>query len=309
MRRSHRAGFTVIELLVVLAIISIVLGLILAGVAKVREVASRTACVNNLRQIGLAMHLHQTRQGVFPSNGGWDGKQTIQAKDGKLVVVSVKEHYLNLTFQYGVGEPTKTPRDQPGSWAYAILPYLDARANYEKRAWHRPVAEYVCPSRRTKDPQPAVNDKHGNYEGGGWLWARTDYAANARVIPNRPKCLRPEHIKDGKAQTIMIGEKAMHPADYQTGTWYWDEPFFVGGSGGTQRGFGTRPGEGTSIVRDHASMGFTFRYNWGSAHTSGANFLFADGSVRRFLHGTEPALVEPMLTPAGRDVVTERGVE
>ncbi|MCI0639666.1 MAG: DUF1559 domain-containing protein [Gemmataceae bacterium] len=298
-----RVAFTLIELLLVLGIISILLSLILAGVVKVREASNQAVCINNLRQIGLAMHLHQTRHGVFPSNGGWDGKQTIQSKDGKPVVVSVTEHYLNLTFKYGVGEPTKAPRDQPGSWAYAILPYLNLARNYDKRVWHTPVEVYVCPSRRLPVAQPANNDKHGDYEGGGWLWARTDYAGNAHVVPNRPKTLRPENIKDGKAQTIMAGENAMHPADYQSGTWYWDEPFFVGGSGGTQRGFGTKPGEGAAIVRDVPGMGFTFRYNWGSAHAGAANFLFADGSVRSLSYELRPQIVQAMLTPAGRDDV------
>ena len=81
--KTKSAAFTLVELVLVLAIIATLVGLLLAGVFKVREVARRVACVNNLRSIGLALHLHEKRFGVFPSNGGWDGKQTIKSASGQ----------------------------------------------------------------------------------------------------------------------------------------------------------------------------------------------------------------------------------
>ena len=64
-----RKGFTLIELLVVIAIIAVLIALLLPAVQAAREAARRASCVNNLKQIGLALHNYHEINDVFPSGG------------------------------------------------------------------------------------------------------------------------------------------------------------------------------------------------------------------------------------------------
>lgn len=298
---NRHSGFTLLELLVVIAIIGVLMGLILPAVQRVREAASRISCANHLKQIGLTLHIHHDTFQVFPSNGGWDGKQAIQSAGGQMITPYTRDLSTGQTFYWGIGDPRKSPWQQTGSWLYAILPFLEEQAMFQNRSWTIPVKTYICPSRRQTLAYTVVNDKYGQYEGGGWGWGKTDYSGNALIMQGlakerRMELLRMADLTDGTSNTILAGEKAFDPQIQTPTTWYWDEPFFLGGSGSSAR-------KGVLVLRD--APGILFKRNWGATHLGGAQFLFADGSVHTLDYDIRWQVVSALLTPQGYEMVPE----
>jgi prepilin-type N-terminal cleavage/methylation domain-containing protein len=295
----RRGGFTLIELLVVIAIIAVLIGLLVPAVQKVREAGNRASCQNNLKQIGLALHNHHDVYHFFPSNGGY------ATGDSATPYVISTSGTGGTNARWGLADPRRAGRNQPGCWAFAILPYVEQenlfKAAPDNGTQGVPIPIYICPSRRpaqawdTPHPDPFLGpDRHDDGAGRN-PWSSTDYAANQRVIDDRPKVMRIADIKDGTSSTILVGEKSMDPRGYTSGSWYWNQPVFSGGSGGTAR-------LGTYVYPD--AVGVPFEDHWGSAHTAGSQFLFADGSVRIISFATPHTEVLKMLTPQGGEVIT-----
>ena len=297
--RGGKAAFTLVELLVTIAIIGVLAALILPAIQHVRETAHRTECSNHLKQIGLGLQMHDQTQSMLPHNGGWDGRQTIpRAGGGGAFTPSTEDFSINQTFYWGVGDPARPPRLQTGSWLYAILPFVEQQQVHDQREWTVPVPLYICPSRRAALAYEVVaRDPYGAYEGGGWAWGKTDYAANAFLIrgtvsKRADRCDRLSSITDGLSSTILAGEKAIDPTVQTPTTWYWDEPFFLGGSAGTAR-------RGIALMRD--AVGNDFKGNWGAAHPGGVQFVFGDGSVHTIGYDIAWKAFTALLTPAAGD--------
>jgi prepilin-type N-terminal cleavage/methylation domain-containing protein/prepilin-type processing-associated H-X9-DG protein len=303
---ARKRGFTLIELLVVIGIIATLIGLLLPAIQKVREAASRAKCQNNLKQLGLALHNFHDTMGMFPTNGGYD--------NGPLYLLKGDPpggYCNNDICKWGLGRPGLSPRQQTGSWAYSILPYMEqgvvANLGTALTNGGQGVALklYICPTRGRQQPQTTpANDPfyigctYRSVPAGMDVWSKSDYVCNGLAILARPNTITILQVTDGTSNTILLGEKTMDPGYYNIGGWNWDEPIFSA-AGGTSR-------SGTQVIQDHRENPPRFdgyyAGMWGSAHPSGAQFLMFDGSVRLIRYGVSQATMTAWMTPSSGEV-------
>jgi prepilin-type N-terminal cleavage/methylation domain-containing protein len=130
-----RRGFTLIELLVVIAIISVLVGLLLPAVQQAREAASRIQCANNLKQIGLAMHLYHDQHQQLPPSRRREAEGPSWAW---IILPNLEQENLYKLWPEGWPYPGLAPGAEVTPEAIA------ASTNVLKN----PVPVYFCPSRR-----------------------------------------------------------------------------------------------------------------------------------------------------------------
>jgi type II secretory pathway pseudopilin PulG len=289
--RSHPNAVTVVEIIIVMALIGVLVSLTLAGVMVARESARNLHCQSNLRNVSLAFQNHLSTHDLFPTNGGYGASSTIESATGGMTTISTFDRAVSASFLWGVGSPGEPPKEQAGSWAYSILPFLEQETAYRDVQFGTPQSMFLCPSRSRQPAVATVDDLFGSYQSGGWAWAKTDYAANLLLIRNRPEAVDSSVVTDGLSNTILVGEKSYDTIVHQPTTWYWDEPLFSGGSKGTAR-------LGDLLVPDGDR--YLYKENWGSPHKS-VNFSRADGSVFSIGFDADFRVFTALLTPNGRD--------
>jgi prepilin-type N-terminal cleavage/methylation domain-containing protein/prepilin-type processing-associated H-X9-DG protein len=254
----RRRGFSLVELLVVIAIIGTLIALLIPAVQKIRESAARTRCQNNLKQMGIAFHLHHDQYQFFPS-GGWDW--------------SYPPNYASP------GQPA-IGSDQQAGWGFQILPYLEAdnvwRAGAQTAiASTNPV--FFCPSRRRPQTVTYLDQYDPPVTGGELTHALCDYGASnweGTGVVRQYYPTRMAEITDGTSLTLMVSEKRLNlsqlgenqPDDGEGYTCGWDED--------TIRAVNTPP------LPDYFGEYSDDNLPFGSSHPEKFNALMADGSVR-----------------------------
>jgi prepilin-type N-terminal cleavage/methylation domain-containing protein len=201
----RRHAFTLVELLVVIAIIAVLIGLLLPAVQSAREAARRSACTNNIRQLGLGLHSYaSSRRTVFPrageprSNGTWWAGASLYLPSVHVATLPfIEQAGLHDAFNYDHWiDGANATHDPPGV------------TNTNGSVTSRLVSTFICPSSPPFGGNSA--SPSNNY---AWNVGSTIYWDDARQNgPIQQRSTTPfADIPDGLSKTILLAE--MLPGD------------------------------------------------------------------------------------------------
>jgi prepilin-type N-terminal cleavage/methylation domain-containing protein/prepilin-type processing-associated H-X9-DG protein len=317
--RPRSPGFTLLELLVVVAVIAVLIGLLVPAVQNVREAAARAQCQNNLKQIGLALQSYHNVNQAFPAGTALKG--------------------------YPDGTPaTAIPATLPNTGPYrpgpfaALLPFIEQENLYRGLAQEAAIDEepnrtlgqtqvslYLCPSAQhvyglqvAPHSQPltdptlplAVNDYNGL---NGSLRLYPDALDSSQLLNHGAfaefQCLRIIDFTDGTSQTIQVAETVK----FGRGVWIHGRPHFNNAAYAinTLAGYNGAPNsvypDGSNLPVSKRGPGKGNGGTWGlsSDHHGGANALFVDGSVHFLADTLSPQALTALITRDGSEVIAE----
>ncbi len=287
----RRTAFTLIELLVVIAIIAVLIGLLLPAVQKVREAGNRTKCVNNMKQLGLALQMHEQTYHVYPyaSTTAANPGQP-KAAHGSMIWImqfieqdsTFKRYDLSSNWDAG-GNVVVTPslpqmvtEDQPAIFLCPSNPRQGIRA-----AGNRGISDY-CVSRSVLLGTPAYNTgtTAGNFNLIPFNYGGSKGAplgSNLGLMQTNSRA-RSDDVKDGTSNTLTYVEDVGRPTLYINNR---QQPGSVTGAAWADA---EAPidlvGHLDPISGIHFGMNFTNDNAIYSFHGQGATYSFADGSTR-----------------------------
>jgi len=267
--RKPRSAFTLVEMLVVIAIIGILIALLLPAVQAAREAARRMRCQSNLKQIGIAMHNYHNAIECFPPG------------------------YISMTVDV-----------EEWGWPIFLLPYMERKPlhgelnprdlrladvlndSFLRTLLETPLAEFRCPSDRTPSALPRrlrpfyplgsgdlFEPATANYVAVCGLYDRADGTENNGVLyGNSHVTIR--DVPDGTAYTFQVGERHQRCG---AATWCGNRNPF----GLSDLGAYLVQGRVSIKMNDPLDRGAdSCREGFSSSHSGGGNFLFCDGAVR-----------------------------
>ncbi len=321
MTRSPRPALTLVELLVVVAILALLVGLLVPAVQRVRAAAAQATCQNNLKQVGLAYANLEGTLGHYPAGVGehWPGR-----------------HGWGLPLLEELGEGNLARQYRPERSPFAN--FLGTEAN--QAVTNTRVKAFTCPANPDRtgppvdytmpwlEPPPTWQSMPGDY--GPIRWVDGSLAATIPAFPTRSldgflgweKTVRVAEVTDGLSHTVLIAEIAGRPFVWRGGrkdpdlqTRYtasggWNCPTTAGArllGSPADGGYGAPcviqecelPADRSCVVNCSNDLGLY------AFHPGGANVGMGDGSVRLLGTGAAPFAVAALITRANGEVVAD----
>jgi prepilin-type N-terminal cleavage/methylation domain-containing protein/prepilin-type processing-associated H-X9-DG protein len=307
--RRRRPAFTLVELLVVLAILTVLMALLLPAVQAAREAARRSMCSDHQKQVAYAVLHYETAYGAFPPGriGCDDTGDSIPlavcppglppekktAASGFIEVLPQLEQQA-LYDQLGV--------DSGGLWnrnVNSIAWYYDAA---KQEGVQRRVAVFVCPSDDASPlsdvyapvvaatanyvfMQGTIGPAAANYEK-----TLAKYGNNGLFVYVKPRKAR--EVTDGLSNTLMLGEVMMPDAWESSNTWTYARQN-ADALRTASNPVNTLPGDGALVDRQNGAFA--------SRHPGGAMFAYGDAHVAFVNEGIATAAYRALATIAGED--------
>lgn len=307
-RLKQRFAFTLIELLVVMAIIAILVAMIMPAVQRAREAARRTQCINNLKQIGLAIHNYQSSRKTFPSG----------------LITRGADIYLDIPIDppESIGDSISLNHwavSEDWSWHALILPEIEQLTvnidfrncklpddtvcinedNYEAIQIVIPV--FLCPSAPQSASRPD-NLAYSNYRGciGGVVYNDDDTINTDAPIENGVlypgSAVSFKDIIDGSSNTLLVGDSpygfwgdglsccARFRDDYDDFDAYWTQDVDLDNDG-----------------EDDLELQL---FGFGSHHDDVCQFAICDGSVQSISKTIDRRTLHALATRAQKERIS-----
>ena len=313
-------GFTLVELLVVIAIIGLLVGLLLPAVQSARESARRNSCVNNLRQIGVGFHNFHSARDCFPTAVSGNGARHYWCAQ---ILPFLEENPLAGIYDYTVAcNDIKNQTAVQTSVGFMLCPskpagqIQDVKFKTGTPSWWAMAADYAGsagpnPNLWTTAPATISYPKPAVVE--GFFAGTMKPGAKGRSMKN---------LTDGSATTIAVVEAASRPQFWAFGGMIPDSGLAASAANKyvslcswpdanqfQVKGFQLDPTQSDPLarVKSPGSQLINGGNYWGiyAFHPSGANLLYADGSVRFVDQSASADVVAAQLTAQGGDAASD----